>query len=354
MAQVSSGLEQAILNLAGEPPPGDWPRRPLAGRAWLRREAGALVVDSFFKGASSAGRFVPLTQPSLHGVEVRRDLPYRDTGLREHLLDVYRPRRARGKLPVVLYVHGGGFRILSKESHWLFGLLFARRGYLVFNINYRLAPKHPFPAAIEDASHAYRWVVENAERFGGDPERLVLAGESAGGNLVTSLTIASCYERPEPFAREVFATGLTPRATLPACAILQVTEPDRFGKPRPLPLVIQDRIDEVCDAYLCGLVPKSRRELDLADPLLVFERGERPARPLPPFFAGCGTADMLVADTRRLKAALDQLGAVCEARYYERELHAFHAFIFLANARRYWRDAFDFLERHLPAALQTG
>ena len=51
----------------------------------------------------------------------------------------------------MLYVHGGGFRILSKDTHWIMGLAFARRGFLVFNIGYRLAPKHPFPAAIADA-----------------------------------------------------------------------------------------------------------------------------------------------------------------------------------------------------------
>src|SRR5690606_5988723 len=122
----------------------------------------------------------------------------------EHRLDVYRPAHAEGPRPVVLYVHGGGFRILSKETHWLMGLYFARRGYVVFNIGYRLAPKHPFPAALEDSADALGWVVQNAHRYGGDPTRLVLAGESAGANLVTSLTLACCYRREEPYARRVF------------------------------------------------------------------------------------------------------------------------------------------------------
>src|SRR5690606_38779221 len=120
-----------------------------------------------------------------HGVEVIRNVRYGGSDIDAHLLDVYRPRRVDGPLPVVLYVHGGGFRILSKDTHWLMGLAFARRGYLVFNINYRLAPDHPYPAAVEDCAEAYAWLQSNAHEWGGDPSQLVLAGESAGGNLVT-------------------------------------------------------------------------------------------------------------------------------------------------------------------------
>ena len=57
----------------------------------------------------------------------------RDTGLLEHRLDIYRPRESSGPLPIVLYIHGGGFRILSKDTHWVMGLAFARREFLVFN-----------------------------------------------------------------------------------------------------------------------------------------------------------------------------------------------------------------------------
>ena len=86
---------------------------------------------------------------------------------------------------------------------------------------------------------------------------------------------------------------------------------------------------------------------DLADPLLVFERGDRPQRPLPPFFAPVGTLDPIIDDTRRLAAALPKVGATCEARYYELGTHAFHAFLFWSLARRCWRDTFEFLGRHV-------
>jgi acetyl esterase len=249
---------------------------------------------------------------------------------------------------VVLYVHGGGFRILSKDTHWLFGLMFARRGYVVFNIDYRLAPKHPFPAAVQDSFAAYEWVVKNAAAWGGDPSRLVLAGESAGANLVTSLALSACYPRSELWARRVFEAQVVPRAVVAACGVLQVSNPERFLRRRkPLPVYIHDRLAEVTDAYFRGVRCEDPCEMELADPLLVLERGLPPTRPLPPFFAPCGTKDPLLDDTRRLAAALERMGTVCTARIYPGEMHAFHAFLFRRQARECWREAFAFLDQHV-------
>jgi acetyl esterase len=134
---------------------------------------------------------------------------------------------------------------------------------------------------------------------------------------------------------------------LPACGILQVTDVDRFGRRKRLSKFLQNRLREVEDAYLGSvLAPGPAR--DLADPLLWLENAEPPPRPLPPFFAGVGTADPLLDDTRRLKAALDRLGVPCEVRYYPREIHAFHAFVWRPNARAFWRETFAFLDRYLP------
>ena len=278
---------------------------------------------------------------------------------------MYRPiesdEGARGPLPprpVVLYIHGGGFRMLSKDTHWLMGLAFARRGYLVFNVNYRLAPRHPFPAAIEDVCAAYEWVVAHAASRGGDLSRLVVAGESAGGNLAASLAIATTFERPEPFARRVFATGVVPRAVLSACPILQVSDTDRFLRRKRLPRWLHDRIAEVQHAYLRGWDAAAPRPgaLDLADPVVFLESEAAAARPLPPFFVPVGTRDPILDDTRRLEAALARREVPCEARYYPGEAHAFHALVFRAAARRCWQDTFAFLGRHAatPAAASAS
>lgn len=325
-------------------------RRDLGAAARrARMRAGSLVVDNFFLALARAGRLHPLADPRRHGVHVAaRDLPYRDGNRADHRFDVWRPRDLGGPLPIVFYVHGGGFRFLSKDTHWIMALAFARNGYLVFNVSYRLAPRHPFPAAVEDVCAAFCHCLSRAAEWGGDPSRVVLAGESAGANLVTTLALSACYRRPEPFARAVFELGIVPRAVVPMCGILQVSDPARFARRRRIPRFIADRIEEVSEAYLFGHERATPEELELADPLRVLERGVPPERPLPPFFAAVGTKDPLLDDTRRLEAALARLGVTCEARYYPGELHAFHALVFRRSAQDCWRRTFGFLDRVVP------
>lgn len=319
------------------------------GLADLRRRAGGLVLKSLFEGGARLGNLLPGARPSRHGVEVLRNHRYFDGTAREHVLDVYRPIDARRRpgppWPIVFYVHGGAFQILSKETHRMMALLFARRGFVVFNVDYRLAPRHRYPAAIEDVCRAFVWVTKNAARFGGDASRLVLAGESAGANLVTSLAVALAYEREEPFARAVFETGISPRAVVPACGVFQVTDIDRLRRRKPgmAPFVV-DRLVQTERGYL-GRGPHAC-SLDLADPLVVLERGEAPARPLAPFFLPVGTRDPLLPDTRRMAEALRKLGVDARDRYYEGELHAFHALPMRDAARQCWRETFAFLDEH--------
>lgn len=298
-----------------------------------------------------------------HAVEHLPDLRYVEGTMREHLLDVYRPaqpttgihagaapafRRYHGPpWPMVFYIHGGGFRILSKDTHWVMGLSFARRGFVVFNTSYRLAPKHRFPCAIEDVCRSFVWAVRNAERFGADPTRVIIAGESAGANLAASLAITLAYEREEPWAKEAFATGVIPKAVVPACGVFQVSDMARLSRRKPgMSAFVADRLREVESAYLGPVAPGC--STDLADPLLVFERGEKPARPLPPFFLPVGTKDPLLPDTRRMAEALRALGTEAVDAYYPGQIHAFHALVMRAAARKCWRDTFAFLDEHVP------
>lgn len=220
----------------------------------LRARAGRAVADTAWSAIAQAGR-LPNARPERHGVERIADVPYVDTGHAHHTLDVYRPNAKRGPLPVVLYIHGGGFRILSKDTHWLMAIAFARKGYVVFNINYRLAPTHPYPAAVEDACAALVWVMQNAGNFGGDAGRLVIAGESAGANLTTALAVAASWPRPEPWARRVWEVGARPAAAVPACGLLQVTDVDRFARRKRLPAFLHDRLREVEEAYVPAIRP---------------------------------------------------------------------------------------------------
>ena len=313
----------------------------------MRRRAESRFLEGFFNVSSRLGQLHPDANPERHGVEVIHDLAYRSSLDGAHRLDVYRPRDIAGPAPCVLYIHGGAFRILSKETHWIMGLAFASRGYVVFNVSYRLAPEHPFPAAVHDLAEAYQWVVKRGPSYGADLDRLVLAGESAGANLAASLALSTVYERDEPHSRAIFETGVTPRVVAPACGIFQVSDARRFGPEHGASRFVVDQLRDMERAYLGPDPGAHGAMLDFVDVATWLERGQAPARPLPAFFIPVGTRDPLAPETARLERALTRLGGTVEARYYDGGIHAFHAFVFAKQARRCWRDQFAFLERHV-------
>ncbi|WP_432483133.1 alpha/beta hydrolase [Kineococcus esterisolvens] len=97
---------------------------------------------------------------------------------------LYRPAGGDGAPPVVVFFHGGGWVTGDLDTHdGQARVLAAESGALVVSVAYRLAPEDPFPAAPDDAVSATAWVRENAAGLGGDPERVAVAGDSAGGNL---------------------------------------------------------------------------------------------------------------------------------------------------------------------------
>jgi len=101
---------------------------------------------------------------------------------------VYRP--GTGALPLVLYAHGGGWVVGSLDSHdKLCRILANRLEVVVVAVDYRLAPEHVYPAALDDVEAAWRWVRGEARALGADGERFALAGDSSGGNLVAALTL---------------------------------------------------------------------------------------------------------------------------------------------------------------------
>ena len=317
----------------------------------MRQQAGRWLIGRGVRTLATVARFSPAGNFSRHGIRVVRDVCYRNDRHTEARLDIYQPQHLSAPFPVVLYLHGGGFQMLSKDTHWIMGRLFAEKGFLVANVDYRLAPKHPFPAALEDSARAYAWLVDHAAAFGGDSDRLVLAGESAGANLATALTLAACFRRDEPCAKMVWDCDVVPRAVLPTCGYLQVSDPGRFRRSdRRFSFFVHDRLTLVSEDYLGPRAANPDHD-SLADPLLVLEGTNPATRSLPPFFAAVGSRDPLLDDTLRLARAMERRGVRCDLRCYEGSHHAFSAFIWSRNAKRFWRDAFAFLDTVVPHAF---
>lgn len=106
------------------------------------------------------------------------------------LVRTYTPLQGNGPFPVIVYYHGGGWVIANLNTYDPSARALAEKtGAVVVSVAYRQAPEHQFPAAHEDAFAAYRWAVENAGRINGDPNRVAVAGESAGGNLAVAVAL---------------------------------------------------------------------------------------------------------------------------------------------------------------------
>ncbi len=139
---------------------------------------------------------------------------------------IYTPA-APGPLPVLLYFHGGGFVLGTLDEFEPFcTFLSADARCIVVSVGYRLAPEWPFPAALDDAWAATRWVAAHAASFGGDPARLAVAGDSAGGNLAAGISVLA---RDQGFPRLLHQTLVCPWVDLSPAA--EATESFRlFGQ----------------------------------------------------------------------------------------------------------------------------
>jgi acetyl esterase/lipase len=103
---------------------------------------------------------------------------------------IYTPKTGSAPFPVIVYYHGGGFVIADLDVYDASAKGLAEQaGAVLVSVAYRLAPEHKFPAAHDDAFSAYEWTVKNAASIKGDPKKIAVAGESAGGNLAANVSI---------------------------------------------------------------------------------------------------------------------------------------------------------------------
>lgn len=140
----------------------------------------SLFATVFVQGQT---RREPLPSDPPDTVKAELDLTYGTTAEQELKLDVYRPK-SEAVLPACVIVHGGGWTGGDKERFRPLAIALAERGYVVANVEYRLAGVAKYPAGVQDCLLAVRWLRANAERFGADPDRIGAWGGSAGGHIV--------------------------------------------------------------------------------------------------------------------------------------------------------------------------
>ncbi len=124
---------------------------------------------------------------------IARDLTY-PAAAGEQPARIYRPEKVAEdeKLPVILYIHGGGWVLATIDAYDATPRSIAKQARaIVVSIEYRKAPEYKFPAAHDDAVAAYEWVLANAASWGGDPAKIAVMGESAGANLAANVAIAA-------------------------------------------------------------------------------------------------------------------------------------------------------------------
>ncbi|HKW61929.1 MAG TPA: alpha/beta hydrolase [Candidatus Acidoferrum sp.] len=233
---------------------------------------------------------------------------------------------------VLLYLHGGGYFGCSAETHRPITVWFALHGFRVFAPNYRLAPENPFPAAVDDAVAAYRGLLAD----GHSPQRLVVAGDSAGGGLAFSLMLAlRAAGRPLPVAAALFspwtdlaATGESIRTNAARCAMFNGGD-----------------IGPSARYYLGDTDPRN----PLASPFYADLSG------LPPLLIHVGADECLRDDSTRVAEKAKAAGVPVELKIWPIVPHAWQlALQVLPEARQSLRETSEFLSKHAAAANSTG
>jgi monoterpene epsilon-lactone hydrolase len=229
---------------------------------------------------------------------------------------------------VILYFHGGGYAFGSPRSHRHYVARLAQAaGVIALAIDYRLAPEHPFPAPVEDAVAAYRWLLEQ----GTQPQRIAIAGDSAGGGLTLAAALA------------IRAAGLPP----PAClypispwADMAATGPSYQARAAFDPMVTLEGLRPMAASYLAGHDP--------ADPLASPIHGDY--SDFPPMLIHVGADEVLLSDAVTVAEKVALGGSFVRLEVWPEMIHVFPVFHpYLGAARRAIVQAGAWIKEHVGA-----
>jgi monoterpene epsilon-lactone hydrolase len=205
---------------------------------------------------------------------------------------------------VILYLHGGGYTAGSIQTHRAMIARIARASNArALAINYRLAPEHPFPAAVDDAVAAYRWLL--AQKY--SPRKIVIAGDSAGGGL-TLATVAALRDAHEPM----------PAAAVPISpwTDLEGTGDSIRTRAAKDPMVQQDNLSGSAKAYAGSADIRN----PLVSPLYADYHG------FPPLLIQVGDAEILLDDATRVASRAKAAGVAVELEVWDEMPHVWHVF----------------------------
>ncbi len=236
-----------------------------------------------------------------------------------NVLDVYRPKDAEGKLPVIVSVHGGGWVYGDKERYQYYCMSLVQHGFAVVNFTYRLAPKHKFPAQLEDTNRVFAWVLAHAEAYGFDPENVFAVGDSAGAQL---LGLYACLCTNPAFSESLpipIPRGFRPKAVALNCGVYCLEPSEKHSLSAKL-----------MEDYLPGKGTEAElRQVSVTAHVTA---------DFPPAFIMTAEGDFLAPQALPLVQALQRLGVHAEYHYYGehgRALgHVFHCNLRMPEAHR--------------------
>ena len=285
------------------------------------------------KAALFSGK-LHLLSPLMHipvpdNVEEILDIEYGRVGDRPLKLDLYVPKDIEKPAPGLVFIHGGGWEGGSRKIYKYYTVRYAARGYVAATVSYRLVGEATWPACVQDAKCAVRWMRANAEKYPIDPERIAAIGGSAGGHLAMMLGYsAGVPELEGDGGHEGYSSAVQAVVNFYGPTDLTVERPER-DHPLVLGLFGGKRYDEIPDQYA------------LASPMYHLDTSD------PPTLTFHGTIDDLVpiyqADT--LAEKLKELGIPSEYRRIEGYPHGMDMAREVNLHCQWWMNRF--LEKHL-------
>ena len=217
--------------------------------------------------------------------------------------DIHVPE-GEGPFPILVYFHGGGWISGSPKSHRKICHRFAEAGFLVFNVDYALAPENPFPQGFDECCESVRWVVANAEKYKGDSNRLSVGGDSAGGNLTAACAASLADDSEVDIKKILLIYGVF----------------DFLSMGETSDVLVDTDADLMTEMMIGSYLGLERDEAVLSDPRV---SPIHVSDKLPPAHILCGTLDGLMAGSKILAEKLNSQGIENEEFYYENMPHGF-------------------------------